>query len=66
MLLYLYSVVMVISFILLFVFARCCRHGRGKEKNMTNRCVLNVLYRGADKFLARPGRKQAYVSVRMT
>jgi len=28
-------------------------------------CVCSIYYRGADKSLARPGRKQANVSVRM-
>jgi hypothetical protein len=46
-LLYLYSVVMIISFISLFVFARCCRNGRGKEKHDELMC-FECLYELAD------------------
>ena len=40
-----------------------------EDSSLVRLALLNyavLLYRGADKFLARPGRKQANVSVRMT
>ena len=43
----------------------CCCHTRQLKSTLYNECNFRISLQGADKSLARPGRKQANVSVRM-